>query len=75
MMEAGVKSNIPDGAYSIHWKVISADGHPIQGVIPFHIGTAGENSNASQAHTTGYIPKLDMLIERGLLYTGFFLFI
>ena len=75
MMEAGVKPNIPDGAYSIHWKVISADGHPIQGVIPFHIGTAGENSSAPQAHTTGYMPKLDMLIGRGLLYTGFSFYI
>jgi len=75
VMEARIKQNIPDGIYSIQWKVISADGHPIQGVIPFSIGTTSKDARALQARTEGYIPKVDMLIERGLLYTSFSLYI
>ncbi|MED3157028.1 copper resistance protein CopC, partial [Bacillus thuringiensis] len=31
LLEAGLKENLKNGLYSIQWKVISADGHPIQG--------------------------------------------
>ncbi|WP_368941803.1 copper resistance protein CopC, partial [Bacillus cereus] len=40
LLEAGLKENLKNGLYSIQWKAISADGHPIQGVIPFRIGLA-----------------------------------
>ncbi|MDM5188176.1 copper resistance protein CopC [Bacillus sp. DX4.1] len=75
VMEAGVKQNIPNGTYSIQWKAISADGHPIQGVIPFSIGTPGKDSSSLQTKIIGYIPQADMIIERGLLYTSFALYI
>lgn len=29
---------MPDGAYEIRWRVVSSDGHPISGVIPFTVG-------------------------------------
>lgn len=74
IIETDVKSNLPNGAYTIQWKVVSADGHPVQGTIPFRIGTGTANSD-SQVHTMGYIPQADMIIERGLLYTGFSLFL
>ena len=32
--------DVPDGAYEVRWRVVSADGHPISGVIPFTIGDA-----------------------------------
>ena len=35
-----VKRESQNGLYSIQWKAISADGHPIQGVIPFRVGLA-----------------------------------
>ena len=31
----GTVEGIPNGAYIIEWSIIGADGHPIQGVIPF----------------------------------------
>uniref|UniRef100_UPI003B39FD74 copper resistance protein CopC n=1 Tax=Pseudactinotalea sp. TaxID=1926260 RepID=UPI003B39FD74 len=31
-----------DGHYDIRWRVVSSDGHPISGVIPFSVGDAGE---------------------------------
>ncbi|MED1596138.1 MULTISPECIES: copper resistance protein CopC [Bacillus] len=75
LLEAGVEQNIPNGTYSIQWKAISADGHPIQGVIPFRIGTEGKGTSDIQAEEIGYVPQLDMLIERGILYTSFSLYI
>ncbi|MDZ5608061.1 copper resistance protein CopC [Bacillus pseudomycoides] len=75
LLEAGVKQNIPNGTYSIQWKAISADGHPIQGVIPFRIGIEGKGTSDIQAEEIGYVPQLDMLIERWILYTSFSLYI
>lgn len=37
---ARLADDMPDGAYEIRWRVVSADGHPISGVIPFTIGDA-----------------------------------
>ncbi|WP_111720483.1 copper resistance CopC family protein [Homoserinimonas sp. OAct 916] len=40
-----LKPNTPDGAYTVRWRVVSSDGHPISGAFSF---TAG-NSAPSQA--------------------------
>lgn len=32
--------NMPDGGYEVRWRVVSSDGHPISGVIPFAVGDA-----------------------------------
>ncbi len=37
---ARLADGMADGAYEIRWRVVSADGHPISGVIPFTIGDA-----------------------------------
>ncbi|PFG34924.1 copper resistance CopC family protein [Sanguibacter antarcticus] len=39
--------DIPDGSYEVRWRVVSADGHPISGVVPFTVG------DAQAAGTTG----------------------
>nr|WP_238533085.1 copper resistance protein CopC [Bacillus methanolicus] len=56
ILEAEIRENLPNGMYSMQWKIISSDGHPVQGVIPFRIGRAGEESNALRAKTSGYLP-------------------
>lgn len=35
---------MPEGAYEIRWRVVSADGHPISGLIPFTIGDAAPDA-------------------------------
>ncbi|PQZ53472.1 copper resistance protein [Bacillus sp. MYb209] len=75
LLEAGLKENLRNGLYSIQWKAISADGHPIQGVIPFRIGLAEAGTDDIQVEEMGYVPQIDMIMERGILYTGFSLFI
>ncbi|EJR60874.1 hypothetical protein IIO_03208 [Bacillus cereus VD115] len=75
LLEAGLKENLKDGLYSIQWKAISADGHPIQGVIPFQIGLAEAGADDVRVEEMGYIPQIDMIMERGVLYTSFSLFL
>ena len=70
-----IKRKPQNGLYSIQWKAISADGHPIQGVIPFRIGLAEAETDDVQVEEMGYVPQIDMIMERGILYTSFSLFI
>lgn len=35
-----VQPGLPESAYQIRWRVVSADGHPATGVIPFAVGQA-----------------------------------
>lgn len=37
---AELASGMPEAGYEIRWRVVSSDGHPISGVIPFTIGDA-----------------------------------
>jgi len=30
--------DLPDGGYEIRWRVVSADGHPVSGSVPFSVG-------------------------------------
>ena len=33
-------ADLPEGAYVVTWRVVSADGHPISGAFSFGVGTA-----------------------------------
>jgi methionine-rich copper-binding protein CopC len=35
---AALDSGMPDAGYEIRWRVVSSDGHPITGVVPFVVG-------------------------------------
>jgi methionine-rich copper-binding protein CopC len=36
-----VAGPLPPGAYVIAWRIVSSDGHPVEGEIPFTVGGAG----------------------------------
>lgn len=74
LLTVGLRENIPNGIYSIQWKVMSEDGHPIQGIIPFGIQITEEEAVELQAKTTSYTPTADVVINRGLLYMGLSLY-
>lgn len=38
VVTSAVDSAMPDGAFTLAWQVVSADGHTISGVIPFTVG-------------------------------------
>lgn len=39
-LTVAIREGMPVGGYEIRWRVVSADGHPISGVIPFTVGDA-----------------------------------
>ncbi|MGG3466114.1 copper resistance protein CopC [Neobacillus pocheonensis] len=67
IIEADLQGNLPNDTYSIQWRVVSGDGHPIEGVIPFQIGQEAKGT-AIAPGSKGYMPKLDLIILRWLQY-------
>jgi copper transport protein len=71
ILKAGLKRNLLKGTYRIQWKVISDDGHPVQGVIPFQIGAKSEHGGQSlKTKTINYMPQADLVIIRWLQYVS-----
>ncbi|MCQ6280782.1 copper resistance protein CopC [Bacillus sp. EB600] len=72
IIECGLKQNLPNGTYQIQWKVVSSDGHPVEGVIPFQIGNGNKNQDGSTVNqeSKGYTPHLDLIIIRWLQYVS-----
>ncbi|KQQ51369.1 MULTISPECIES: copper resistance CopC family protein [unclassified Plantibacter] len=48
---ARIDDTLPTGAYEIRWRVVSADGHPISGLIPFTVGDAAPVESAPATTT------------------------
>ncbi|MEH7500702.1 copper resistance CopC/CopD family protein [Neobacillus drentensis] len=68
ILKSDLKKNLPNGSYRIKWKVVSSDGHPVEGVIPFQIGEEGQDSTSIHNETKGYTPKADLIIIRWMQY-------
>jgi copper transport protein len=75
VLEGNVSNRSANGTYVVKWKVVSSDGHPFEGTIPFQIGQSSDNGTLSDLARNGYFPKLDMIIIRGLFYIGLSLFL
>ncbi|PLT32010.1 copper resistance protein CopC [Bacillus sp. V5-8f] len=75
ILEAKLKDEIVPGTYSIQWKVVSADGHPIHGTISFSVGAGQKETDIVSASSDKDYPILDIIVLRWLLYIGFSLFI
>src|SRR5699024_10234843 len=46
--------DMPEGDFEIRWRIVSSDGHPIQGVIEFAVGsTTPSDDDASPAPSAG----------------------
>lgn len=48
---ARLGAGMPEAGYELRWRVVSADGHPISGVIPFTIGDAEPLAAGSETDT------------------------
>lgn len=44
----GVEPGMPEAGYQVRWQVVSEDGHPIAGTIPFTIGDAEPYTSTAQ---------------------------
>ncbi len=57
-ISVGLASGLDDGAYTVDWRVISSDSHPLHGAYVFHVGkpgaaAAGGVPRAGEASTGG----------------------
>ncbi|GAA4555406.1 hypothetical protein GCM10023193_01700 [Planotetraspora kaengkrachanensis] len=52
----GVDESIPDGAYTIAWRVVSEDGHPLTGEIPFTVAGKPSPPATQEAGTPSATP-------------------
>lgn len=71
-----LQPSLPQGIYTIHWRAISGDGHPVSGSIPFIIGqgSLADGGPSSSASGSGSLPGADQTVVRWLLYGGLMLF-
>jgi copper transport protein len=42
-VSVGVDGELADGTYTVTWRVVSADSHPVAGAFVFHVGEPGAN--------------------------------
>lgn len=66
--------NLGKGVYTIHWQVISADGHTVEGTIPFgvQVDVKALHLGATEA---GYVPGVPMVLDRTVFYISMMLVI
>ena len=51
-----LEPNMPEAGYEVRWRVVSEDGHPISGLIPFTIGDAEPLERAAAEDTAVHTP-------------------
>ncbi|WP_225999967.1 copper resistance CopC/CopD family protein [Paenibacillus sp. BJ-4] len=70
-MEIKLIQGMKGGIYTVNWRALSADGHPINGVIPFQVGS-GSNAYTNPAATPegSVASRPDLIAVRWLLYIG-----
>ncbi len=55
-IQADIDGVLEPGAYTIAWRIVAEDGHPIQGVVPFTVigaGSAAPSASPTAAPATG----------------------
>ncbi|TYS09597.1 copper transporter [Bacillus subtilis] len=73
IMTVKLKKNLPHDVYRAEWNAVSADGHPVSGVIPFSIGKAEGGFSSQKAAGSPLNPET--AADRAMLYTALSLFI
>ncbi len=61
IVRVALEEGMPDAGYELRWRVVSSDGHPISGLVPFTIGdgaplarTVAPTPEAAEAGTDTY---------------------
>lgn len=52
-VSAPLPADLPDGAYTVTWRVVSSDGHPVQGTFGFTVQRSGATDGSGSTGTTG----------------------
>ncbi|MGG4216788.1 copper resistance protein CopC [Paenibacillus jamilae] len=70
-MEIQLIPGMKNGIYTITWRALSADGHPVNGVIPFQVGSGSNayNNQATASEGSG-ASRIDLIAVRWFFYIG-----
>ncbi|HEV7629358.1 MAG TPA: copper resistance protein CopC, partial [Streptomyces sp.] len=74
----GLKSDVPDGTYTVAWKAVSADSHPVGGAFTFSVGSPSETSaQIPEGGEDSGVGMIDVLYQGGryAAYAGFILLV
>jgi copper transport protein len=52
-VEVGLRRGLPRGTYTVAWRVVSSDSHPLHGAFVFHVGKPGANAKGVAAQVIG----------------------
>ncbi|WP_375090972.1 copper resistance CopC/CopD family protein [Peribacillus sp. RS7] len=65
------KGTIDEGIYYIKWRVVSSDGHPIEGTIPFQFGDSAGLSDQENSDVNAGFPNFINVFLQSLQYICF----
>ncbi|EUJ28406.1 copper resistance CopC/CopD family protein [Listeria cornellensis] len=71
VVEVGLQDDLPDDVYSAEWRVVSADGHPVSGVISFKVGETSQGFTTGGDSATNATSSWPSTIVKIVLYIGF----
>ncbi|MBC2249996.1 copper resistance protein [Listeria sp. FSL L7-0123] len=74
MVEALLPADLKADVYSVSWRVVSADGHAVTGLISFKLGDTKATFQATEVPSNGADLQISS-IQKAILYIGFSLFI
>jgi methionine-rich copper-binding protein CopC len=66
VVSVGLKDSLPAGRYSVAFRVVSDDGHPVESSYTFQVKAAAAPSPAASASTGGVAPSLSASATPGL---------
>ncbi|MFJ7849343.1 copper resistance protein CopC [Peribacillus sp. NPDC097206] len=70
-LEATWSSSFDEGVYIIKWRVVSSDGHPIKGTIPFQYGESNIPSDQLIGEEHAGFPSTTQIVLQSLQYLCF----
>ncbi|MGE7602810.1 copper resistance protein CopC [Peribacillus sp. NPDC097675] len=70
-LEATWSSSLDEGSYIIKWRVVSSDGHPIEGTIPFQYGKSHTPSDQVNAEEEAGFPSSVQVFLQSIQYLCF----
>lgn len=75
-LAAVLKPGLPEGAYTLKWRVVSGDGHPVEGTIPFQVGdeSGATVQTPSNSDVSKDAPGTVSLLVRWIWYAGMTLY-
>lgn len=71
VVEVGLQDGLPADVYSAEWRVVSADGHPVSGVISFKVGKTNQSFAANSQSEASATSSWPSTVVKVILYIGF----